>query len=58
MCSVEILVQVEDLKWNWNRELFFLAPDCPENTYRQSRATAIGKLQHVGGHSPARNWSD
>ena len=32
MCSVEILVQVEDLKWNWNSELFFLAPDWPENT--------------------------
>ena len=22
MCSVEILVQVEDLKWNWNRGLY------------------------------------
>ena len=36
MCSVEILVQVDDLKWNWNRELFFFAPDWPEKTYMQS----------------------
>ena len=46
-------LQVADLKWNWKSELFFFAPDWPEKTNMQSRATAIGKLQQVGGHSPA-----
>ena len=53
MCSVLMRLQVADLKWNWKSELFFLAPDWPEKTNMQSLATAIGKLQQVGGHSPA-----
>ena len=30
MCSVEILVQVEDLKWNWNKGLYSAGVRCTE----------------------------
>lgn len=40
------------LKWNWKRLLVILAPLCPLKTNMESRATATGKLQQVGGHSP------
>lgn len=43
---------VFDLKLNSNSELVIWSPLCPEKTYIQSRATATGKLQHVGGRSP------
>jgi hypothetical protein len=41
------------LKWNWNKLLVIFAPLCPLNTNMDSRATATGKLQQVGGQSPA-----
>jgi len=40
-------------KWNWNKLLVIFAPLCPLNTNIDSLATATGKLQHVGGHSPS-----
>ena len=43
------------LKWNWNRLLVIFAPLWPLNTNMDSRATATGKLQQVGGQSP--DWT-
>lgn len=40
------------LKLNWKREFVIFAPLWPLNTNMLSLATATGKLQQVGGHSP------
>lgn len=40
------------LKLNSNSAFVICNPLWPEKTYIQSRATATGKLQHVGGRSP------